>query len=74
MEAKSNSNLSIMEQKELSKLTNDESIVIKPLGTGGAVVVLLKAQYQSMIMQHLSDENTYNKLYSCINGNIFTYY
>ena len=30
METKSNSNLSIMEQKELSKLTNDEKIVIKP--------------------------------------------
>ena len=70
METKSNSNLSIMEQKELSKLTNDEKIVIKPLGTGGAVVVLLKAHYQSMIMQHLSDENTYNKLDSCINGKI----
>ena len=30
METKCKSNLSNMEQKELSKLTNDETIVIKP--------------------------------------------
>ena len=34
MEKKSKSNLSNMEQKELSKLSNDETIVIKLLDKG----------------------------------------
>ena len=34
MEAKSKSNLYNTEPKELSKLSNDESIVIKPTGKG----------------------------------------
>ena len=29
-----------MEQKELSKLSNDETIVIKPADKGGAAVIL----------------------------------
>ena len=61
MEAKSKSNLSYMEQKELSKLSNDETIVIKRADKGEAVVILSTGHYQSMIMQHLSDENTYKK-------------
>ena len=48
-----------MEQKELSKLTNDETIVIKPADKGGVVVIVSTGHYQSIIMQHLSDENTY---------------
>ena len=47
-----------MELKELSKLSNRETIVIKPAGKGGAVVILSTGHYQSMIMQHLLDENT----------------
>ena len=35
MEAKSKSNLSNMEQKELSKLSNNETAVIKPADKGG---------------------------------------
>ena len=48
-----------MKQKELSKLSNNETIVIKPAEKGGAVVILSTGHFQSMIMQHLSDENTY---------------
>ena len=58
VEKKSKSNLSDMEQKELSKIINDEITVIKPTNKRGAVVVLATGQYQSMIMQHLLDENT----------------
>ena len=54
METKSKTNLSNVEQKELSKWRNDETIVIKPL-------VISKA----MIMQHLLNENTYKKLDCC---------
>ena len=70
METKCKSNLSNMEQKELSKLTNDETIVIKPGDKGWAVVILSTGHYQSMIMQHLLDENTYKKLDSCIDSKI----
>ena len=70
METKCKSNLSNMEQKELSKLTNYETIVIKPTDKEGAVVILLTGHYQSMLMQHLSDENTYKKLDSCIDSKI----
>ena len=61
METKSKSNLSNMEQKELSKLTDDETIVIKPADKGRAVVILSTGHYQRMIMQHLLDENTCKK-------------
>ena len=50
IETKFKSNLSNMEQKELSKLTNDETVVIKPADKGGAVVILSTGYYQSMIM------------------------
>ena len=36
MEKKSKSNLSYMKQKELSKLSNNETIVIKPAQKGGS--------------------------------------
>ena len=35
MDTKSKSDLSYMEQKELLKLINDETIVIKPVDKGG---------------------------------------
>ena len=53
------SNLSDVEQKELSKLSNDETTVIKPANKVGAVVILSTGYYQGNIMQHQSDENTY---------------
>ena len=68
MEIKSKSNLSNMEQKELSKLSNDKTIVVEPADKGGAVVTLSTCRYQSMIMQHLLDENTYKKLDSYIDN------
>ena len=40
METKSKSNLSYIKQKELSKLNNDEAIVIKPADKGVTVVIL----------------------------------
>ena len=39
MEIKSNSNLSNMEQKELSKLSNGETIVIKAVNKGIDVLI-----------------------------------
>ena len=54
METKSKSNLSYIKQKELSKLNNDEAIVIKPADKGVAVVILSISHYENMIMQHLS--------------------
>ena len=63
METKSKSNLSNKEQKELSKLTSNETIVIKSADKGGgAVRIFSTGHYQSMIMQSLTDENTYKKL------------
>ena len=59
-----------MKQKELSKLSNNETIVIKPAEKGGAVVILSTGHFKSMIMQHLSDENTYKKLDSCTDSKI----
>ena len=53
METKYRSNLFNMEQKELSKLTNDETAVLKPADKGGAGVILSTGHYHSMIMQHL---------------------
>ena len=66
METKFKSNLSNMDLKEFSKLTNDEIIVIKAADKGGAAVVLSTCHYQSMIMQRLLDKNTYKKLDPCI--------
>ena len=59
-----------MELKELSKLRNDETIVIKPADKGAAVVILSTGHYRSMIMQHLLNENTYEELGSCIDNKI----
>ena len=59
-----------MKQKELSKLTNDENIVIKPADKGSAVVIFSTGHYQKMVMQHLSDVITYKKLDFCIESKI----
>ena len=69
-ETKSRSNLSYMKQKELSRLSNYETIVIKPGDKGEVVVILSAGHYQSMIMHHLSDGNTYKKLDSFIDSKI----
>ena len=37
-----------MKQKELSKLRNDQTVVIKIADKGGAVVILSKGHYQNM--------------------------
>ena len=44
------------EQKEL--LRNNKTIMIKPAGKGGAVVILPTGHYQSIITHHISDEDT----------------
>ena len=59
-----------MEQKKLSKLSNDETIAIKPADEKVAVVILLTGCYQIMIMHYLLTENTYKKLDSCIDNKI----
>ena len=66
MKTKSKSNLPNMEQKELSKLSNDEIIVTKPADKGEPVVILSTGHYQNMIMQQLLDESTYKTLASSI--------
>ena len=63
-------NLSNVKQKELLKLTNDETIVTKPADKGGAVVILSADHYQSMIMQYLLHENTYKMHGYCIDSKI----
>ena len=57
-----------MEQKQYPKLSNDQTLVIKPAGKGRAVVILSTGHYQSMIIQHLLDENIYKKLDPCIDN------
>ena len=57
-----------MEKKGLSKLSNDETIVIKLADRGRAAVILSTGHYQSMIMQHLLDENRCKKLDFCIDS------
>ena len=58
METKSKSNISNIEQKELSKLINEKTIVIKPADKCMNVVILSTGYYQSMIMKHLLGKNT----------------
>ena len=68
METKSKCNFSIMEQKELSKLINDETMVIKPADKGEVVVILSTGNHQGMIMKQLLDESIYKKLDFCIDS------
>lgn len=62
LETKSVSNPYIKEQKEFSKLRNDEAMVIKPKDKGAAVVFIAISHYQSKIMQHLLGQNTDKKI------------
>ena len=55
-----------MKQKELSKLINDETMVIKPADKGEVVVILLIGNHQGMVMKQLLDESIYKKLDFCI--------
>ena len=57
-----------MEQEELWKLSNDETIIIKPADKGRAVVILSKDHYQSMINIHWM--KWLQKLNPCINSKI----
>ena len=41
---------------------NQPGIVIKEAETGGAATVLSKNHYRAMIYEHLSNQNTYQKL------------
>ena len=66
MEAKSKSNFSNMKQKELSKLINDKTIAVKPANKEEAVLILSTGHYQSMIIQHLLDQNKYKNPDPCI--------
>ena len=54
MQTKAKSNFSNMEQKE--------ALVMKPADKKRAVAILSTGYYQSTIMQHLLDENTFKKL------------
>ena len=66
MEAKSKSNFSNMKQNELSKLINDKTIEVKPANKEEVVLILSTGYYQSMIIQHLLDQNKYKNPDPCI--------
>ena len=52
METKSKSSHSYVKRKKLSKLSNSETIVIKPGDKGKAVVILPRGHYQTINMKH----------------------
>ena len=56
------SNFSSKEWTELRDFMNQPGIVIKEADKGGAVTVLNKHHYRAMIYEHLSNQNTYQKL------------
>ena len=56
------SNFLPKEWAELRNLMNQLDIVIKEADKGGAVTVLSKNHYRAMIYEHLSNQNTYQKL------------
>ena len=45
-------------------------VVTKTTDKGGVVVNISTSHVQSMVMQHLLDDNIYKKLASCINNKI----
>ena len=49
---------------------NQSNIVIKEADKGGAVTVLSKHHYRAMIYEHLSNQNTYQKLDKNLDPNI----
>ena len=58
------SNFSPKEWTELRNLTNQPDIVIKEADKGGAVTVLSKNHSRAMIYEHLSNQNTYIKIWT----------
>ena len=60
--SKKKSNFSPKEWTELRNLMNQSNIVIKEADKGGAVTVLSKHHYRAVIYEHLSNQNTYQKL------------
>ena len=56
------SNFSPKEWIELRNSMNQPNIVIREADKGGAVTVLSKNHYRAMIYEHLSNQNTYQKL------------
>ena len=56
------SNFSPKEWTELRNVMNQRGIVIKEADTAGAATVLSKNHYRAMIYEHLSNQNTYQKL------------
>ena len=61
-EKSNKSNFSPKEWAELRNLMNQSNIVVKEADKGGAVTVLSKHHYRAMIYEHLSNQNTYQKL------------
>ena len=58
---KNKSNISKNEWEAIKSLKENDSIVIKEADKGGAVVVMNKTHYYSMVVKILQDEVTYKK-------------
>lgn len=56
------SNISKSQQKAISRLQNDNSIIIKEADKGGAIVIMDKEYYQHKIQEQLGDTNSYREL------------
>ena len=54
----------------MKKLAENPDIVIKRADKGGAVTIMTRNHYKSMIYDHLNDQNTYKKLESNIDNKI----
>ena len=65
-----NSSFSPKEWTELRNLMNQPNIVIKEADKGGAITVLSKSHYRTMIYERLSNQNTYQKLNKNLNPTI----
>ena len=55
------SNIHETEREAISRLTKDESIIIKEADKGGAVVIMEKQYYKKIMLTHLADKDTYVK-------------
>ena len=64
------SNFSPKEWAELRNLMNQSNIAIKEADKGGAATVLSKHHYRAMIYEHLSNQNTYQKLHKNLDPTI----
>jgi len=56
------SNLTVQEQKAVSDLIRNPSVMILPADKGRATVVLDKAEYEEKVLRILSDGKTYEQL------------